>query len=261
MSRRRDTRRRRYAWIAGGAVLLVVTAGVVLITEPFGGEEASGKPAPTPLEAKAEGVEARLEGRPDDAKLLRATLLAWYDAANDRISSSRLKGVAIPYPALARDYIAVLTLWRSYLRQTGGAAGAELAENMANTYMRLAEIGSRDPAQIVADVAGAVRAIGIAGRLSHNLHTLSNVAIFAYYNDEFGRGERMAHTTLTTVPPGSRPSIRQQFAEYRGTARVFLGLLREARRELRETGRARLAESLRVYRTSSELNENDPATE
>lgn len=258
MSGRRDAPRRRYAWIAA-AILLAIAAGVVLVAQPFGDEEASGDPASTPLEAKAEGVEAGLEESPNDAKLLRATLLAWYEAANDRISSSRLKGVAIPYPALARDYIAVLTLWRSYLRQTGGMSGSELAENMANTYMRLAEIGSRDPARIEADIDGAVRAIGIAGQRSHILHTLSNVAIFAYYNDEFGRGARMARTTLMTVLPESRPGVREQFAEYRGTARVFLGLLREARRELRETGRARLAEPLRVYRTSSELNEDDPA--
>lgn len=240
-------------------LLLIVAAGVVLIAEPFGDEKASGEPAPTPLEAKAEGVEAQLEESPNDAKLLRAALLAWSDAANDRISSSRLREVPIPYPALARDYVTVLRLWRSYLRQTGGTAGAALAENMANTYMRLAEIGSRDPAQIEADVAGAVRAIGIAGRLSHTLDALSNVAIFAYYNDEFGRGERMARTTLTTAPPESRPSVQEQFAEYRGNAGTFLRLLREARRELRETGRARLAEPLKVYRTSAELNEDDPA--
>lgn len=260
MSGGRETPRRHYAWIAA-AILVVVAAAVVLIAEPFGDEKASGEPAPTPLEAKSEGLEAQLEESPNDAKLLRAALLAWYEAANDRISSSRLKGVQIPYPALARDYVAVLRLWRLYLRQTGGTADAGLAENMANTYMRLAEIGSRDPVRIEADIAGAVRAIGIAGRLSHSLDALSNVAIFAYYNGEFGRGERIARTTLTTVPPESRPSIKEQFAEYRGNARVFLHLLREARRELRETGRARLAEPLKVYRTSSELNEDDPTKE
>jgi hypothetical protein len=240
-------------------ILLAAVIGVVLIVEPFGDEEASGEPAPTPLEAKAEGIEARLEERPDDAKLLRAGLLAWLDAANDRISSSRLKGVPIPYPALARDYATALGFWPSYLRQTGGRAGAELAESMANVYMRLAEIGSHYPARIEANIAGAVRAIGIASRLSHSLHILSNAAIFAYYKGEFDRGERMARTTLTTVPPNSRPLVRQQFAEYRSNARVFLRLLREARQELRETGRARLTEPLRVYRTSSELNEDDPA--
>lgn len=241
------------------AALLVAAAGVALIAQPFASEKSPDKPAATPLEAKAEEVEARLEQRPGGAKLLRAALLAWYEVANDRISSSRLKGVAIPYPALAHDYVVVLRLWRSYLRQTGGDAGADLAANMANTYMRLSEIGSRDPARIEADIAGAVRAIGIASRHSRALDTLSNVAIFAYYNDEFERGKKAARTTLTTVPPASRPGIREQFAEYRGTARTFLRLLREARRELRRTGRARLIEPLKVYRTSSELNEDDPA--
>lgn len=260
MSEGKGAPRRRDVWIAA-AVLVGVAAGIVLIAQPFGRQDASGEPAPTPLEAKAEELEARLAEKPDDPTLLRTTLLAWYEAANDRISSSRLRGVAIPYRALARDYMIVLGLWRSYLRQTDEMAGAELAANMANVYMRLAEIGSRDPARIEADIAGAVRAIGIARRHSQAIDTLSNVAIFAYYNDEFGRGERRARTTVTTVPPESRPSVREQFAEYRRTARVFLHLLREARRELRETGRARLTKPLRVYRTSSELNEDDPAKE
>jgi len=241
------------------AVPLVAIAAGLLIARPFGEEDArSDGPPPTRLEAKAQRIEARLEERPDNARLLRAATHAWLDAAHDRISSSRLKGAPIPFPALAHDYRAALKFWHAFLDQTGGEASADVAEAIANAYMNLTEIGSRDPAQIEADIAGAVRASQIAGRHIHDVHTLSPVAIIAYYNGEFDRGERTAGTTLATAERQVRPAVRQQFVEYRESAEVFRRLLRQAKQELRETGRPRLAEPLKVYRSTAELNQDDP---
>jgi hypothetical protein len=239
-------------------VLMIAAVATVAVVGPFGGDDASGQPPPTRMEAKAERIETQLDERPDDTKLLRATILAWVGAANDRISNSRLLGKPIPFPAVVRDSRIALALWPVFLEQTGGEASASVAENMTNAYMTLTEIGSRDPAQIEADLAGAVRASRIAGRHIHDVHTLSPAAIIAYYNGEFGQGEEIADTAVSTVEREIRPVVRQQFVDYRKYAEVFRRLLKQAKRQLRETGAARLAEPLKLYRNAAELNEDDP---
>lgn len=209
------------------------------------------------MEAKAEQIEAQLEERPDDTKLLLDTMLAWLNAGHDQLNN-RLEGKPVRYPAMARDYRIGLGFWPTFLERTGGEASANVGENVANAYMTLTEIGSRDPAQIEADLADALRASQIAGRHIHDVHTLSPGAIIAYYDGKFDLGERIAATTLASAERQSRPGVRQQFVEYRERAEVFRRLLREAKQELRETGAARLAEPLKLFRTEAELNQDDP---
>lgn len=238
---------------------MLIAVGALLIAQPFGqGDTASGKPPPTRLEAKAAQIEAQLAETPADAKLLRSTTTAWIEAGNERISHSRLTGVGPSFPAIVRDYRTGLEAWRGFLRQTSGEASTELAEMAGSTYFRLTEIGTRDLAQLESDIADSVAAMRIASRHNHTLFTLSNVAFFEYFNGEFDSGERMAETARTEVTKELLAGVEEQFVEYRERAEVFRRQLQRARGELRRTGNELLPKPLKVYRSSTELNTDDP---
>jgi hypothetical protein len=244
---------------AGGIALLVV--------KPFDGESSSHPsrppaPPPTAEEKKAAAIERRLTDAPGDEKLLQAATMAWIGGGNERLSKARfgrLPSGHVTIPAVInRDYRAGLRAWNRYLRATGGEAGVNLAETAGETYFVLMEIGSRDLGELEADAAGAARALRIAGRQRPDMFTLSNVAIFEYYNDEFAAGDKAARGAAADVPPATAKEVIVELREYRELGQTFRWLLRRGARELRETGASLLKEPLKAYRTAAYLNQEEP---
>jgi hypothetical protein len=261
--------KRRYVSWAGLAIVVLVAGGLVLlIVQPFGGDSGSdaavdpgSEHAPlTPGERKAEAVERRLAESPNNAKLLRTAMFSWIEAGGEQISKAGHIGRPFPSAAVQRDFKAGLRAWNGYLRQTGGEADVNTAEAAGVTFFRLMELGSRNLAEIETNAADAARALRIAGRHRQSLFTLSNVAVYEYYNGEFAAGDRAGAGAAADVPKGDRPGVFENLHEYRENAEYFRGQLRRAAQELRETGAEELKEPLKAFASTADLNQEEPAS-
>ena len=142
----------------------------------------------------------------------------------------------------------------------GREGGPGPRQQAGNTYFTLLEVGSRDLREIEADSAGAARALRIAGRLRPILFTLSNTAIYAYFNGEFAAGDRAARAAAADAPEQTVATARRQLAGYRERAKFFRDQLRRATAELHRTGDDLLAKPLKAYRDALSLNKEDPTS-
>jgi len=250
--------RRIIGW--AGVAVLSVAVGLCLLAlggSPGGMDASSQSDPPTALEEKAERVEERLAEHPGDPALQRSTMQAWIEAGNQRLFDLDTATEPIPH-VVPEDFEAGLRAWERYIRQTNGEADAELAEDAGDTYFRLLEIGSRDLAEIEANAAGAAKALRIAGSNSPDLFTLSNEAIYEYFNGELAAGERAARGAIADAPSKTVDIVKRQFAGYRERGEFFRRQLRQAAAELQETGEELLAERLKAYRDAVSVNKDDP---
>jgi hypothetical protein len=246
---------------AAGATILLV-AGVILVLSlvPLGSDPKANPRPLSPSERKAKRMEERLAAKPSDRKLQLATFDAWVEAGGQRLTEIDVEIEPIP-AAVREDLEAGLRIWDRYLEQTEGKAGADIAETAGEVSFELAEIGSRDPADLEADVARAAKALQIAGRQRHTLYTLSNVSVYAYYNGEYARGNIAAKGAASGFKKKSRRAIVfEQLDFYRGNAKVFRRLLRQANAELDETGDELLEKPLKAYSGQAGLNKDDPTS-
>lgn len=243
-------------------VPLVVAALLFLMLVPSGNKpEAAPRPF-SRLERKPTQLERRLADYPGDRGLRRATIKAWFKAGHWRIFRRPIGVETIP-TGIRDDLADGLRHWDAYFRQTGGEGSAEFVETAANTSMEIAEIGSRDPRQVEVAVERAARASEIAGERNPILYTLSNTAIYAYFNGEFKRGD-VAATGAADDPENSK-RLKQiaidQLEAYRERGEAFRRLLREAKAELRDSGDELLDEPLKAFVHLAGLNKEDPETD
>lgn len=256
--------RRHFRWLAGAIALFA--AGVILILGlVLPGDDPRADPRPlSPLERKAKRMEERLASAPNDRKLQAATFEAWVEAGGTRLVGIGI-GEKIP-AAVPEDFEAGLRIWDRYWEQfdakadVDSKADLDMIELAGEVSMELAEIGSSDPRKIEADVARAADTLQIAGKHRPTLYTLSNVAVFAYFNGEFPRGNVAGREAASGFKKKARRKIvMEQLDYYRGNAEVFRRLLKQTNAELRESGDELLEKPLKVYTGRTGLNKDNPA--
>jgi hypothetical protein len=249
-------RRRKLSWIALGLVLIVGLALILFIGPLDGSNESSAPHFSSALEKKADRIERRLARNPEDRKLLLATMEAWIEAGNDRLSKIDTATQPIP-SAVAEDFRVGLRTWNPFLRQTGGEASVSTAELAGGTYFKLLEIGSPDLGEIESNAAEAARALRIAGKHSPNLFTLSNVAVYEYFNGEFAAGDKAAKGAAADVTGAEVKGVREQLDEYRERGERFRDQLRRAADQLRQSGQEQLEEPLKAFASSTGINKDE----
>jgi hypothetical protein len=249
--------RRRYAIWAILAIL--VLAGVWLLSVgSFGGDEGNSSPRTlSPLEREAQRLEKQSAANPKDEKLLRATMRAWIEAGQARLTILGTRTRPIP-AAIPEDFEAGLEAWNRYLGQTGGRAAAETAEVAGTTSFKLVEIGSTDPSEAEANATQAVRAMGIAARERPNLITLSDLAIYHYFNGELAAGDRAAKRAAATVDKAQAGTVLGQLREYRERAEKFLRRVERGAEELEQSGEERLDRLILAYGSPAGINGPEP---
>jgi hypothetical protein len=230
---------------------------VLLGTGAFDSGGSTPRPL-SPLERKAQQVERRLARNPEDKQQLLATMQAWIEAGNNRLSATEYRTHPIP-SAVSEDFKAGLRAWNRYLKQTGGEADAEIAELASGTFFQLVEIGSTDPGEAEANAAGAARAQRIAGKQQPTLYTLSNLATYQYFNGEYAAGDRSARGAAADVD--KRPDIVfEQLDAYRERAEKFRRRLKRGAEELRESGEEELETPIKGYGSAAGINGYEPGT-
>lgn len=239
---------------------LIIASIVVLMLLPSN-DGNSMDPDPRPLsthERKAKRLERRLEASPDNEKLWARAIEAWNRAGGQWLLNRDFGDKQVP-AAVREDFSAAVGIWDHYLERKADEANAGIAEVAATIYMQLAEIGSRDPTKVEDYVASAARASEIAGRHHPILFTLSNTAVYAYFNGETARGEVAAEGAAADAHSKQLHRVAvDQLNEYQERGETFRRLLSEAKAELRESGDELLDEPLKAYVQRAGLNKDDP---
>jgi hypothetical protein len=252
-------RRQRYLALATGAVVLVALGGVLVVVlgQSKGQPQAKSRPLSSE-ERGAEKLERRLARSPGNHRLQLAAMEAWVEAGAQRLFHRNVESERIPV-GVRQDFEAGMRIWDRYLEQVGGKADIDTAEIASSISLELAEIGSRDPADLEADVARAARAVQIAGRHRPTLFTLSNVAVYSYFNGEYARGDVAAKGAAETFMAKRRQDIvYEQLDSSREWAKVFRRLLAHANAELEESGDELLEEPLKAYTSEAGINKDEP---
>lgn len=245
---------RRRKFVSGVVLALLIGATLFLTIGPADtGKRSSGKRATSPLEKQAERIEKRLAKSPNDEQLLLALTRAWVDAGNDRIE--RRVNVTQSIPSAVVDFRASLRAWNRYLKQTGGEASAAEAELASGTFFQLVEIGSRNLSELESWAAAAARAQRIAGEHQPTLFTLSNVAVYDYFNGEFAAGDKAAKGAAADVTPKTEAKgVEIQLDEYRERGKKFTMRLKRAAKELQESGQKQLRAPVKGYGSPAGIN-------
>jgi hypothetical protein len=245
------------------AALSLVALGVVLWIVVAGSDGQSAKPRVTsPYEKKAVRIEQKLAGDPQDEKLLVSAVGAWLEAGSRRLEAISPRSDPIP-GSVRDDYETGLRYWTDYLEESGGEAGARLASIAGATYFQMVELGSTDPRQATAYADGAVRAEKIVIMHEPNLLTLSDLAVYHYFNDENAAGDKVAREASKEISGGGEfgpKDVIAQLDEYKERGEKFVARVKRGMRTLEETGEDELEAPIKGYGAPSGLNGYEPGT-
>jgi hypothetical protein len=229
-----------------------------------GSDESDPTPRATSAEErKAVRLESRLAQEPANERLLLATMKAWISAAGKRFAAleSWYKPLSIP-DAMVEDNEAGLRAWDRYLKQTGGKADRDVAETAALAYFQLLEIGSTDPSTAKANAEGAARAQEIVCKQDTTLYTLSDLAVYRYFNGEFAKGDeaaRRAAASAVREEAAIKPrGVIGQLNEYKERGEKFVARVRRGFKTLEETGEETLEHPIKAYGAPAGINGYEP---
>jgi len=239
-------------------VLLIAGALVWVIAGGSDGPQAAKQRATSIQERRAVRIERRFAKDPADTALLATGMKAWIGAGSERFERLNVFSKPIQVPdAVVEDYESGLSAWNEYLRQTGGEANAYLSGLVAAVFFQLVEIGSTDPAVATANAAGAVRAERILSKHVPSSHSLSELAIYQYFNGETAAGDETAKRALKAS--GSvRDVIQESIEGSKERGEKFAARVKRGFETLEETGDEELDHPIKGYGSAAGINGYEP---
>jgi hypothetical protein len=242
-----DTRGRRkhvirvvYAILAllmGTSLFLVI--GPINIGELIG-NSTSGSSASKVLNEQAERIEKRLAKDPNNEQLLLALTRARINAGNSEIEQVYEAERPTITVEARENFVTASLAWNRYLKQAGNDPSATGAQLVAVTFFRLAE-GANSLAEIEPNIAVAAKAQRIAAEQQPNLGTLSNLAIYEYFNGNLAAADKAAKQAAAKAPSKAEATnIEKQLDEYRKRAAQFHKQARKIKKEQQQVGKEAL---------------------
>jgi hypothetical protein len=242
-----DTRGRRkhvirfvYAILAllmGASLFLVV--GPVNIGSLIGNSSSGGSAAKV-YEEQAERIERRLAKEPSDSDLLLALTRARIGAGNAEVEVDETTGARTVTVEAVRHFEAADESWNRYLKQVEGDPNANAAQLVAQTFFGLAESGSSLKG-VEEAVAKATEAQKIAAAQQPSLGSLSNLAIYQYFNGEFAAAEKAAKQAAAKASSKAEgKTVENQLTQYRQRAEEFNKQKKKLHKAEKEAGKESL---------------------
>lgn len=243
-----DTRgRRKHVIRVVYAVLaLLMGASLFLVVGPFNlGELAGGGGsggANEVFEEQAERVEGRLAKDPTNEALLLALTRAWISSGNAQVEIDPETGTpGTPPPEARDDFEQAQQAWNRYLKQAGDDPNPSAAQLVASTFFSLAERGSATLADVEENLATAAKAQRIAAERRPNVGSLSNLAIYEFFNGNFAAGDRAAKQAAARAPAKAEAQeVEKQMAGYRKRAKRYVKQAERFAKSQQKTGREQL---------------------
>jgi hypothetical protein len=243
-----DTRgkRKHVIRVVYAILALLMGASLFLVVGPVNigallGNSSSGSSAAQVLEEQVERIERRLVKSPKDEQLLLALTRAQISAGSAQIEPvAETETPTIPNQAHKEFETAWLT-WNRYLKQAGDEPSPTAAQLVAGTFFRLAEAAPGIPAEVEANVSKAASAQRVAVEQQPTIGSLSSLAIYEYFSDDFTGGDKaMKQATAKATSKSEATSIEKQLAEYRKRAKKFQAGAKKAKKAEQEAGKEAL---------------------
>ena len=239
--RRRNVIRVVYAVLAilmGGSLFL--TVGPFNISELVGGGGSTD--AEQIFEEQAERIEERLAKDPTDEQLLLSLTRARISAGTAQAEIDPQTGTPGSYPPEAEiDFKQGLLAWNRYLKEAGDDPSPAVAQLVAQTFFTLAERGSLTLGDIETNTRAAVEAQRIAAEERPNLGSLSNLAIYEYFNGNLEAGDRATKRAMALAPTKPEAAnAKKQLAEYRKRGQQYVKSLEQFAQAEQKSGREQL---------------------
>lgn len=216
-------KRKHVVRVVYAILALLMGASLFLVVGPFSlgnifGGAGTTDPAKV-LNEQAERVERKLRTEPDNADLLLSLMRARVGVGNAETEVSSETGVTFFTPEGRQQLALGAEAWNKYLKQTDepNPSGALL---MARTYFGLAESSpSLEETETNVNKAAATQRIAAEARPS--VGSLTTLAIYEYYANDFAAGDKAAKQAAAKVPKSEAKEIKKQMAEYRARAKAF----------------------------------------
>ncbi len=192
---------------------------------------------------QAERVERRLAQNPNDEQLLLTLTRARINAGNAQVERAGEAAAPTVDKEAKEDFEAASEAWARYLKQSESPS-ASAAQLLGSTYFVLAESSTSIP-EAVEYVAKGTKAQKIAAEQQPTLGSLSNLAIYQYYNGEYAAGDRTAKRAAAEASSKAEAkNIEKQLAEFRKNTKAFAKQKKEAAKFEKQAGKERLENPL-----------------
>jgi len=210
-------RRRHVIRVVYAILALLMGASLFLVVGPFNianliGGGTTSETAKVLVE-RAERTEEKLLREPDNPALLLSLTRSRVAAGNAQTEIDPQTGAPLVDATALESFDKATEAWNRYLTQTEhpNPSGAQL---MATTFFTLAQTSSGIEA-IDESLANAARAQRIAAEAQPSVGTLTNLAIYEYFNGNFAGGNKAGKEAEAKAPASQVKQIEEQLAEYR----------------------------------------------
>jgi hypothetical protein len=216
-------RRRHVIRVVYATLALLMGASLFLVVGPFSiadifNTASTSSPAKV-LDEQAERIEGRLRTEPDNPDLLLALTRARVGAGNAGVETNSETGLPYLTPEGREDLLLASEAWNRYLKATDepNPSGALV---MAGAYFSLAE-SSGTLEEVEEKVENAAEAQRIAAEARPSVGTLTNLAIYEYFANDFAAGDEAARQAEAKAPKSERGTVKQQLTQYRQRGKAF----------------------------------------
>jgi hypothetical protein len=220
-----DTRGRRkhVVRVVYAILALLMGASLFLVVGPFNlgsliGNSSTSDPADV-LNEQAQRTEQKLRTEPDNAVLLLSLARTRVAAGNALTEVNPETGLTSFTPEGRQELALAAEAWNRYLKQTDepNPSGALL---IAGSYFSLAE-SSGNLEEIEENVEKAADTQRIVAEDRPSIGSLSTLAIYEYYANDFAAGDKAAKQAAAKAPKAEVKAIKKQMAEYRARGKSF----------------------------------------
>ncbi|HEY1286329.1 MAG TPA: hypothetical protein VGF04_09590 [Solirubrobacterales bacterium] len=242
-------RRKHVIRVVYAILALLMGASLFLTVGPFNVGELVGtggsKSAGQVLEEQAERIEGRLAKNPKDEALLLALARARINAGNAEVEVDPTTGAKVVSPEAKADFETGLDAWARYLKVAGSEASSSGAQLVAATYISLAEAGGGDLGDIETSLRRAAETQEIVAKARPSLGSLSTLAIYQYFANDFAAGDRAAREAAAKATQKSEAKgIEKQLAAYRKRGKKWEKQRKEIAKQERKSGKEKLENPL-----------------
>lgn len=239
-------RRRHVIRVVYATLALLMGASLFLVVGPFSIADifntASTTSPATVLDEQAERIEDKLRTEPENANLLLSLTRARIAAGNARSETNPETGLPELTAEASEELLAASAAWRLYLKATDepNPSGALL---MAGAHFALAEAGA-NVEQIEENLESAAEAQRIAAEQRPSIGTLTNLAIYEYFANDFAAGDKAAKQAEQEAPQAEAREVRKQLAEFRQRGKSWETQKKQLAKTEKEQGKEALQNPL-----------------
>jgi hypothetical protein len=226
------------ALLMGTSLFLVI--GPVNVGELIGNSSSSSSAAEV-FDEQVQRIEKRLAKDPQNEQLLLTLTRAQINAGNAKAEPVAEGEVPVIPPEAVPNFQAAAESWQRYLKQAGNEPNPAAAQLVASTFFRLAETGSASLSEVEENIARAAEAQQLVADKQPSVGSLSNLAIYQFFNGEFAAGDKtVKQTAAKATTKAEAKGIEAQLAEYRKRAKQFEQSVAAAAKQERGAGKEAL---------------------